>query len=218
MFVGWENWWGCPTDAVKSPPMKRFRQWLFSGLTAVSLVICMTTITIWIRSEFDSDTYVQVLINPATGTAITDYVIMDDGRLALVRVDGIYPGYILYYGSRWTPPYVRQVHGWAHVPFDNAGWAWLPKGPSGVIIYLGGKVQTQIVVRFWVLVALTAPLPIIWFIRRRRESRWRRLGLCSKCGYDLRATPDRCPECGTETSTVVLRAIPQPRWRNQRLE
>lgn len=53
----------------------------------------------------------------------------------------------------------------------------------------------------WFPVAILAPYPPAALWRRLRTRRRRRLGLCLKCGYDLRATPERCPECGREVTT-----------------
>lgn len=38
------------------------------------------------------------------------------------------------------------------------------------------------------------------YLQRKAEQR-RRLGLCQNCGYDLRASEGRCPECGSERVT-----------------
>jgi hypothetical protein len=49
---------------------------------------------------------------------------------------------------------------------------------------------------FWSLLLLCAALPVVRVGLAMRRRRVRRSGLCAVCGYDLRATPERCPECG----------------------
>jgi hypothetical protein len=50
-----------------------------------------------------------------------------------------------------------------------------------------------VAVHWTLLTALTGALPSIALVRRRRRVG---PGCCTRCGYDLRATPERCPECG----------------------
>lgn len=59
------------------------------------------------------------------------------------------------------------------------------------------SITTVLGVPFWFLIGLGIVPLAVAFVRFRRDQAIRRLGLCQKCGYDLRATKDRCPECGT---------------------
>ena len=49
---------------------------------------------------------------------------------------------------------------------------------------------------YWFVMPATALLPAVFVYKRLRKPRVVRAGLCPTCGYDLRATPSRCPECG----------------------
>jgi hypothetical protein len=49
----------------------------------------------------------------------------------------------------------------------------------------------------WFLIIPTVILPTIAVMKGRGRHRRLRRGLCGNCGYDISATPDRCPECGT---------------------
>lgn len=86
---------------------------------------------------------------------------------------------------------------WDHPPhcgvLDYSSEKWFPglvinRGKTGGEFYNRG-----LAVHWGWLVALTAVGPGVMLVRRLRRFP---AGCCAKCGYDLRATPGRCPECG----------------------
>jgi len=53
-------------------------------------------------------------------------------------------------------------------------------------------------VPYWPLIVLSLVVPVLVLRRDVRTRRRGRLNQCLACGYDLRETPERCPECGAQ--------------------
>jgi hypothetical protein len=56
--------------------------------------------------------------------------------------------------------------------------------------------RVHVCVPHWFVLAMFAAVPAAWLSLYARIRRRLTRGRCTSCGYDLRATPDRCPECG----------------------
>jgi hypothetical protein len=92
-----------------------------------------------------------------------------------------------FFWDRYSPNPKPSLAGWTSL----VPGIWI-KDPDA----RPGPPSRAVLVSFWFPVTFFALAPAWWTIatiRRRRRKR----GLCPSCGYDLRATPDRCPECGT---------------------
>jgi hypothetical protein len=77
----------------------------------------------------------------------------------------------------------------------------VPSFPNGSPIAVEkGDGVVGFIAPYWFLTGIVLFAPVVrWgrgFLAKRRRERLRRLRICGRCGYDLRASAERCPECG----------------------
>ena len=79
------------------------------------------------------------------------------------------------------------VRGYRGIRGVTSWWAYYVKrSPFSV------RLPLMYPIAFFAVASIALLGPIGRYRRRKRK----KLGLCLRCGYDLRASKDRCPECG----------------------
>jgi hypothetical protein len=167
------------------------RRRLFTVLSSVSLLLCVATVLFWVRSVFVAEQFAWSSATSIIGFNSQEQVLW------------------FYHGAR----YERSIdpNGFFHRRAEPASETIPPtdRFDDGVGL---GRFQSMawgvdfrgFVTPAWLLCLVFLLLPFarqlfrfaLYVRRSSRKAQHRRYGLCQVCGYDLRATPDRCPECG----------------------
>jgi hypothetical protein len=149
--------------------MKRFRRWVLNGLTALLLVVSVVTMALWVRSYFTPDYWAFIFSTHASRGS--GWLVHWNG-ITSIRGE-------LGFDLSSTLEVVPRLALYHSSSFGNLN--------SGRIPHIS-----------IVLIAAWMPLKRgLSFVRQVRARHRIKSGHCIGCGYDLRVTPDRCPECGT---------------------
>jgi hypothetical protein len=102
------------------------------------------------------------------------------------------------------PPPNWLLHERLRFEFLGFGCYYLPEARPTSRPSVSTESYLNLFVPHWAVAMLLGALPLRWAFLWRRSRRYPPR-CCPNCGYDLRATPDRCPECGTAVPNSTRR-------------
>jgi hypothetical protein len=150
------------------------------------MLLLVAVMWLWVRSHQGPD-YVEYggngrwLLKVISGHGTMDFLVIPRWPQEEKFRVGRYPDDV-YYGTRYS----KRI----------LGFGTAEQWPE-----YGGR---YVNVPHWVFVLAFAGMGF-WFGRKWWKRREKGSGRCGVCGYDMRATPQRCPECGTVTWKPELR-------------
>ena len=168
------------------------RRRLFAILSAFSLLACVAIVALWVRSFW-----------------ATDGVVYDWSRSGYGLMNNQTSCGVIYITHWYSSPTRYR-------PQPHLGFFWVSEPPrwrfqlpphwhvyrvyGDICLAYGPGISEDIVLvplPHWLLFLLSSLLPVFWFRSARRRRR-ERVGTCKNCGYDLRASTSKCPECGMQ--------------------
>jgi 4-amino-4-deoxy-L-arabinose transferase-like glycosyltransferase len=178
---------------------------LRTSLAILSLLLCFAILVVWIRSYFTADVFHQYTTRDIQNRSYRPIVSVEIGK-----------GGIGFTRILWSAPIGSLTAGTPSEPLNH--WKEAPIYPDfrdfrfrpNAAPFLGFKFKRfaaslpngstasifAIILPLWSLWLFFLMLALPELLYRYRLSRGRKPGLCPHCGYDLRASPDACPECG----------------------
>jgi hypothetical protein len=190
---------------------------LFTFAAAVSVALCVATVSgLWWRSHARQDAawYVtssgdSYFIASAGGSIVLGWAQGEDSQ----GNEAAQGGHSYTFTFDETKRVIGTQSGGSF--FTRAGlaraltyvpWGWRDEGSS---VHLTDA-RCLVIPDWLILLILTlAGWQVVRSVRRlRQRRRLQSAGRCLACGYDLRATPGRCPECGTAVAGKGAGASP----------
>jgi hypothetical protein len=191
------------TAGIVRPVMRRR---LLTLAAAISLVLCAVATGLWVRSYSGSDAVSRRWMTAADEHHTEHRSQEIQWTLGQVR-------FVLRHDTAYFPVRMKSDAAepqWSYIRYGEGHAGWDVPPAAGLWNRLGFAAwETGWSSSFadssdrvwaapaWLLVVTSAILPAAWALGAYRRRRRRQAGLCTNCGYDLRASGERCPECGS---------------------